>query len=67
MMRPHIESKKGPKKQSLVGTLKFDERKMTKNDETTTYPEQHSTPLLSLAADVVSSMALQRHTAPSVI
>ena len=33
MMRPHIESKKGPKKQSLVGTLKFDERKMTKNDD----------------------------------
>ena len=33
MMRPHIESKKGPKKQSLVGALKFDERKMTKNDD----------------------------------
>ena len=33
MMRPHIESKKGPQKQSLVGTLKFDERKMTKNDD----------------------------------
>ena len=33
MMRPHIESKKSPKKQSLVGTLKFDERKMTKNDD----------------------------------